>query len=266
MSNTDEKYIKRKDGVKSANPYEVGFEDLLKDNQPSKMDVARDLFSDAVAGGVQFKRSIKKSVESKLRHQQRTAAMYKDRTQSSSQQNAKFTGGEAPRTATAQQIPGLFSRSFFLALGLGLLVVVPITVSVLRSVGGDVKGAATQSGLVQTVYPAGAGDQSSETIFDTENGVASYRVSNQIGTFTITQQSVPPEFKENPLLLVERARTLDKNGTINELHTNNGPLYITQQDNDSQTAIFIYNDLLVFANTTEPVSDVSWTVFINTFE
>lgn len=113
------------------------------------------------------------------------------------------------------------------------------------------------------VFPIGIDEDEVEPFYDSQRGILSYQTRGQSGDVIITEQQLPTEFKEKPEQLKNLALSLNKKTNINRFETSKGLVYVAEAADSSQTAIFAYNDLLIFITSPRSLTPEEWMDFID---
>ncbi|MES2970901.1 MAG: hypothetical protein V4702_01095 [Patescibacteria group bacterium] len=97
--------------------------------------------------------------------------------------------------------------------------------------------------------------------YDADKQVLSYSDTYIGDDFTVSQQPLPEDLKNNPEALGEYASSL---GVTRVVETHHGPILIASlPDKTNQTAVFATDKLLIIINTPNKVGDGDWKEYIN---
>jgi len=285
-------------GANLTNPDEVGFGDLVRDEDDNnslkdkiqKVSNATGKLKPAAANSKalfsRLKTSIKKQF-SKLK----SSSSSKQRNESDKpvyrRQKAEQTQTENDATITNKtkqvaQKAIFFAKKYYQRLykaigtkgvaAVGAVLVLALVVggrgfqqnTPQEEVTGEVSGvfdASTDN--ISQLLPLGESAESLDIFNDTGRGIISYQHENNLGEFIVTQQVLPQEFKDAPEKLKNLALSLTAKERIDKFETDKGISYVIEAADSSQTAIFGYQDTLIFVTTPEDISIEDWTNYIN---
>ncbi len=100
--------------------------------------------------------------------------------------------------------------------------------------------------------------------YDVEIGAFFFQDMFQGVVITTNQLQLPPELALTPNAIKNLALSKEGVSSIAQLETNKGPIYLGNLESGGQVAIFDFDNLLLFIESTSVVSPEAWVEYINT--
>ena len=254
---------------KKADANELGFGDLLKENQQSRRESLREMADDV--------RSTLNARRQKAREQSTSRKIERAKTQKS--QASK----QSP--PVSEWISAPIRGYKFLHAKLGahgaraivfvlVMVMLPVLIQVIsrqRHSGddnaGEVAGVSEEleestEGFTPVLPIDLTNDEDVQPSFDQQRNIVTLKDVNPLGEFTITQQLLPFEFTPEQGGIKNLALSLSDKQKISQIELNTGAAYVIDQTS-GQAVVSSRGDVLIFITSPKIVSDEDWVNYLN---
>lgn len=106
----------------------------------------------------------------------------------------------------------------------------------------------------------------STRVYNDELGIYNFTETIDSVPITVTQQALPDDLVNDEFGLEKLALSLTNKISINQLETDKGLMYVATNEDNTQTAIFANETILMFITAEKVISSQSWIDYIKSLE